>query len=246
MYAVVMKWFTQWLHPLNMQWLYQNSRWVFGGCALLIIPGLWGAWSVSPDYQQGEAFRIIFCHVPASILSLVCYAVLAFSSLIFLIWRIRYYDFIAYCAAEAGTLMCALSLMTGMIWGRPIWGTYWLWDARLTSTAMLLGIYVCYHLLRYVVVTRESQRVISAVFALVGFVDIPIIHFSVYWWHSLHQGSTFFQSTQQTIPLAMSWPLWPMLIGLAGFLGLVASWRFEQLFLADLKWRGILRKAYVS
>lgn len=241
-----MKWLTQWLHPQNMQWLYLNSRWVFGSCMLLIIPGLVGAWLVPADYQQGEAFRIIFCHVPASILSLFCYSILAFSSLVFLIWRIRYYDFIAYCAAEAGAVMCLLSLMTGMIWGRPIWGTFWIWDARLTSTAMLLGIYCCYHLLRYVIVARENQRVISAIFALIGFVDIPIIHFSVYWWHSLHQGSTFFQASHQTIPWSMSWPLWPMLIGLAGFLGLVGSWRFEQMFLADLRWRGMMKSYHVS
>ena len=98
MNSIIMKWLTQWLHPQNMQWLYLNSRWVFGSCMLLIIPGLVGAWLVPADYQQGEAFRIIFCHVPASILSLFCYSILAFSSLVFLIWRIRYYDFIAYCA----------------------------------------------------------------------------------------------------------------------------------------------------
>ena len=137
--------------------------------------------------------------------------------------------------------MCALALTTGMIWGKPIWGTYWIWDARLTSTALLLAIYCIYHMIRHSVTSRELERIVAAAFALVGCVDIPLIHYSVYWWQSLHQGSTFFQAQQQAIPLEMAWPMWLVLIGLFGFLGYVGSWRFETLFLLDMQRRRLAR-----
>ncbi len=242
----MVQFFLQWLKPQKTAELLCGLR-CFGAClCVCFIPGLWGAWTVPADYQQGEAFRIMFCHVPCAVLSLVCFVVLAGASAVYLIWRIRMYDFLARSCCEVGAVMCCLALMTGMIWGKPIWGTYWLWDARLTSEFILLCLYLIYLFMRHSILNTRRQRLVAAVFALIAVLDVPLVHYSVNWWFSLHQGSTFTQLSHSTIPWAMAWPMLFMGVAWVGYCIVVVSWRVHTFWQRDQLIRGYRGAVHVS
>ncbi len=182
--------------------------WFSGITALLFTAGLYGALFTSPpDYQQGESVRIIYIHVPAAWMSLFCYVVMAAAGAIGLIWRMRLADAVAAASAPVGASFTFLALVTGSLWGKPMWGTWWVWDARLTSELLLLFLYLGYIGLRAAIEDRRSAARASAILALVGVVNIPIIHFSVEWWNTLHQGATVFRSGGPAIDASMLTPL---------------------------------------
>lgn len=155
------------------------------------VPGLYVAFFVAPtDFQQGEAYRIIFIHVPAAWMSMFIYVVMAFWAGVGLTFNTRLSSMMAHALAPTGALMTFLALWTGSLWGKPTWGTWWVWDARLTSELILLFLYVGYMALVAAIDDVRRADKASAVLALVGVVNVPIIYFSVKWWNTLHQGAS--------------------------------------------------------
>src|SRR5712692_10049001 len=188
--------------------------WCGRATALLLAAGLYLALFVAPpDYQQGEAARIMFVHVPAAVMSSVVYGLLALASAIALIWRHPLADIAAQAAAPLGAGFTLLCLVTGSLWGEPMWGTWWVWDARLTSVLVLFFLYVGYIALvnGFDDPTRGARA--GAVLALVGVVNLPIIKFSVDWWNTLHQPASVFRLGGPTIAASMLWPLLIMALG---------------------------------
>jgi heme exporter protein C len=172
------------------------SRWaapLLGAvAAALIVWGLVLVWAAPEDYQQGDTVRIMFIHVPAAWMSMFAYACLGGASFIYLIFRHALADAAAKAAAPLGAGFTALALITGSLWGRPMWGTWWVWDARLTSVLVLFLLYVGYMALRAATDDEGKAAVNGAILALVGILNLPVIVFSVEWWNTLHQGSSVF------------------------------------------------------
>ena len=194
--------------------------WFAWPAALLIAAGLYGGlWLAPPDYQQGDGFRIIYIHVPSSYLSLMCYTLIALASGIGLVWRMKLAHAVAVAAAPLGASFTFLALVTGSLWGKPMWGTYWVWDARLTSELILLFLYFGFMALNRAYVDPRSGERASAVLALVGIINVPIIHYSVVWWNSLHQGPTVFVGNRSDISTGMLVPLLLMILGFTFFFG---------------------------
>ena len=182
-----------WLYKLGSpRWFYGLSTrfmpWIAVSTLLLLACGLfWGLLLAPPDYQMGHNYRIIYIHVPAAILAMNAYVLMAVMSAIVLIWKIKMADMVAKSCAPIGALLTALALATGSLWGIPTWGTWWIWDARLTSTLILLFLYVGVMALRGAYGNSDSGSKACAVLVLVGVVNIPIIKYSVEWWNTLHQ-----------------------------------------------------------
>lgn len=176
--------------------------------ALFLISGLYTALLTSPpDYQQGEAMRIMYIHVPASWMAIFVYGFLALMSLFALVWRHPLAEILAISAAPIGALFTLLSLVTGSLWGKPIWGTFWVWDARLTSVLVLLFLYGGYWAL-YKAYSHPSQGIRAAsLLALVGVINLPIIKGSVDWWNTLHQPASFIKLSGPSIHPSMLLPL---------------------------------------
>jgi heme exporter protein C len=187
------------------------SPWLFGASALLFVFGLVGGLVLAPpDYQQGESFRIIYIHVPSAWLSMFVYMVMAGAGAAGLIWKVKIGDVIARAAAPLGASFTFLALATGSLWGKPMWGTWWVWDARLTSELILLFLYLGYLALQSAIEDRRAAARAGAVLAIVGVVNIPIIHYSVEWWSTLHQGPTVTKLDKPSIDVAMLIPLLAM------------------------------------
>src|SRR5580658_6460712 len=161
--------------------------------AALIIPGLWLGLSAPPDYQQGATVRIMFIHVPAAQTSMFAYACLGGASFFSLIFRHALADAAARAAAPLGAAFTLLALVTGSLWGRPMWGAWWVWDARLTSVLVLFLLFVGYMALRSAIDDEARAGRAAAILALTGLIDLPVIYFSVDWWNSLHQGESIFR-----------------------------------------------------
>ncbi len=183
--------------------------------ALLIAYGAYaGLFVAPPDYRQGDAFRIIYVHVPSAYLSMMAYMIMAISAGIGLIWRIKLAHAVAAGAAPVGASFTILALITGAVWGRPMWGTWWEWgDPRLTSELILLFLYFGYMALRNAIDDTAKADKASAVLAMVGAINVPIIHFSVQWWSSLHQGPTLIRQGGPAIDNEMLYPLLAMIVG---------------------------------
>jgi len=207
----------------------------------LAVPGLlligYGAYAglfLAPmDYQQGDAFRIIYVHVPSAYLSMLAYMTMAVSAGIGLIWRIKLSHAVAAAAAPLGAWFTFLALATGSIWGKPMWGTWWEWgDPRLTSELIMLFLYFGYMALRGAIDDTTKADRASAVLALVGAVNVPIIHFSVEWWSSLHQGPTLVKEGGPAMDAGMLYPLLAMILGFTFIFGalLLRRVRAEVLF----------------
>ncbi|MEX2489270.1 MAG: heme ABC transporter permease [Pseudomonadales bacterium] len=215
--------FWKWFHKLGSpRWFYDISGkllpWFGAAAGLLLMTGaVWGLAFAPPDYQQGDSFRIIFIHVPAAILGQSIYVIMAFAGAVYLIWRVKLADVALQCAAPIGASITFLALVTGAIWGKPTWGTWWQWDARLTSTLVLFFLYLGIIALRAAMDNRESAGRATAVLALVGVVNIPIIKYSVDWWFTLHQPSTFKLTEKPAMPMEMWLPLLVMVIGYYAF-----------------------------
>lgn len=177
---------------------------------VLAAIGLWLGLFVAPtDAQQGEGYRIIFVHVPASWMSMFLYCVMAFWAAVGLAFNIRLAAMAASAIAPTGALFALLSLVTGSLWGKPMWGTYWVWDARLTSELILLLLYIGFIALQAAIDDPRRADKSGAILALVGVVNIPVIYFSVVWWNTLHQGASVSVTKSPSMAQTM---LWAMLI----------------------------------
>ncbi len=185
-------------------WLYAIA--LLGGAI-----GLYGGLVVAPaDYQQGDSFRIIYVHVPCAWMSLFVYAFMAVNGVIALVWRIKLSEVLAMASAPIGAAFTFITLVTGSIWGKPTWGTWWTWDARLTSELVLLFLYFGVIGLNSAIEdTRQAARA-AAFLALVGVVNLPIVHYSVNWWNTLHQAQTVSLMGQSKMDARMLWPLLTM------------------------------------
>ncbi|MEN0106075.1 MAG: heme ABC transporter permease [Pseudomonas sp.] len=222
-------WFHKWGSP---KWFYQMSGrwlpWLSVAAVLLLATGLvWGLAFAPPDYQQGNSFRIIYIHVPAAMLAQSCYVLLAVAGLVGLVWKMKIADVALQSAAPIGAWMTAVALLTGAIWGKPTWGSWWVWDARLTSMLILLFLYFGVIALGNAISNRDSAAKACAVLALVGVVNIPIIKYSVEWWNTLHQGATFKITERPAMPAEMWVPLLLMVLGFYCFFGAVLLMRMR-------------------
>ena len=209
----------KWFHQLGApkSFYEKTSRWVpwFGISAALFLGCgvVWGLLFAPQDYQQGDTARIMYIHVPASILAQSSYLMMATAGAIFLIWRIKLADIAMQCAAPIGVSITFLSLATGAIWGKPMWGTWWVWDARLTSTLILMFLFVGVIALRNAIPDRQAAGRATAILSVVGVINIPIIKLSVNLWNSLHQPSSFSLMEKPAMPAEMWLPLLVMVIG---------------------------------
>jgi heme exporter protein C len=179
--------------------------WIF---LALLLAGLYGGLILAPpDYQQGESYRIIFVHVPAAWMSLFIYVVMAFCGAVIIVWRMKLAEVVLISSAPIGASFTFLALVTGSLWGKPMWGTYWVWDARLTSELILLFLYLGVIGLHNAIEDKRIAARAVAILALVGVVNIPIIHYSVEWWHSLHQGASLSKFDKPSMPPSMYVPI---------------------------------------
>jgi heme exporter protein C len=202
------------------------SRWAAPILAIaavaLGLAGLWLGFTAPADYQQGDTVRIMFIHVPAAWLSMLAYGCLAGASFFGLVFRHPLADAAARAAAPLGAGFTLLALITGSFWGRPMWGAWWVWDARLTSELVLFLFYIGYMALQAAIDDEARAARASAILALVGVINLPIVHFSVVWWNSLHQGESILRAGGPLLAAVYLWPLG--LMGLAYTLGFGALW----------------------
>jgi len=193
----------------------RSQYWCMLLCLLALFSGFFDGFLVAPsDYQQGNVFRIIYLHVPAALGSLSIYILISFCSVVFLVWKVKLADVVAKASAPIGVLFTIICLITGALWGRPTWGSWWIWDARLTSELLLLFIYFSIIALRSALPNPRFSARASAMFTLIGLVNIPIIHYSVQWWNTLHQGVSL-SLTNASIAPPMLYPLCFMLFAFA-------------------------------
>jgi heme exporter protein C len=191
------------------------APWFLAGGAILAAVGLYiGLLAAPTDFQQGDSYRIIFIHVPAAWMSMLIYVVMAFWAGLGLAFNTRLSSMMAHALAPTGALMTFIALWTGSLWGKPTWGTWWVWDARLTSELILLFLYIGYMSLAASIDDPRKADKASAVLALVGVVNVPIIYFSVQWWNTLHQGSSVSITRSPSMAAIM---LWGMLVMVFAF-----------------------------
>ena len=238
----------KWLHPYakseNAYRLCGRlSPWFGISCALLIIVGtIWGLVFTPPDYQQGDSYRIIFVHVPASILSMSAYFSMAVAAFIALVWQIRMAHLYIVAVAPVGICFTLMALLTGAAWGKPMWGAWWVWDARLTSELILLFLYIGVLSLYNAFEDKGVGGKAASVLCLVGVINLPIIHYSVEWWNTLHQGSTITKIGKSSIDSSMKWPLYMNLLGFMCLLGWLGCVRMANEILDSEKHRPWVKK----
>ena len=222
-----------WFHRLGSSpYFYARApiwgRWFAVVAALLGAYGLVGGlYLAPPDYQQGEGFRIIYVHVPSAWMSMFVYTSMAVAGAVALIWRLKIAEVYVAAAAPIGASFTALALLTGMLWGKPMWGVWWVWDARLTSELILLFLYLGIIALYSAIEDKRSAARAASVLALVGVVNIPIIHYSVEWWHTLHQGPTVTKFDKPSMDSRMLWPLLSMALAFMAYHGVVVLARMR-------------------
>lgn len=224
----------KWLHPyakpelayqLCGKWLPWFSMLAF---LCLSVGTVWGLAFAPADYQQGDSFRIIYIHVPAAMWSMGIYLSMAVASFIGLVWQVRLADMAAAAMAPIGAVITLIALVTGSVWGKPMWGTWWVWDARLTSELILLFLYLGVIALSHAFDDQKSAAKAASVLAIVGVVNLPIIHFSVEWWNTLHQGATITKFERPSIANDMLWPLLLNIVGFASLFGTLAVLRLRN------------------
>lgn len=196
------------------------APWFFWSFAVLVTVGLYSAFFIAPtDYQQGEAYRILYIHAPSAWMSMFIYVVMAVCGAIVLIWRMKLAEVMAVASAPVGAAFTFLCLVTGSLWGKPMWGTYWVWDARLTSQLLLLFLYFGFMALYAAIEDRRAAARAASLIAVVGVINVPIIHFSVKWWNTLHQGPTVTKLDAPSIDLSMLIPLLIMAVAFKLYYG---------------------------
>lgn len=227
-------WMPRWFYQLaSPRWCYEITGkllpWFAGAAILLLLSGfMWALMFAPPDYQQGNSFRIMYLHVPSAILAQSCYMTMAIAGAIGLIWKMKVADMVAYACAPIGASMAILALATGAIWGKPTWGSWWVWDARLTSMLILLFLYIGVMALYAAIESEVTAAKAAAVLALVGLVNIPIIKYSVEWWNTLHQPATFTLTEKPAMPVEMWLPLLVMVVGFYCFFAVSLMMRLRN------------------
>lgn len=206
-------------HLLSLQNFYRfctkaRAYFAIAGIVLLCYGLMSGLFLAPIDQIQKDAVRIMYIHVPCAILSLSIYTIIGIMSLIYLVWKLKVADVIAEVSAPFGAGLTVLALISGSLWGKPMWGTWWIWDARLSSELILLFLYLGYMGLRSAIAEQKTRASLSAILAVIGLIDIPIIHFSVEWWHTLHQGASITKFAKPSIDIAMLYPLLSVTIAL--------------------------------
>ena len=191
------------------------------GSSVIAAAAYGGLVLAPPDYQQGDGFRILYVHAPSAWMSMFIYVSMAIAAAVGLIWRMKLAHAFAASCAPVGASFTFLALVTGAVWGKPMWGTWWVWDARLTSELILLFLYLGYMALRASFDDPQRADRASAVLAIVGVINVPIIHYSVVWWNTLHQGATVTKLDTPSIDLAMLVPLLAMIVGFMLFFAAV-------------------------
>jgi len=235
----VIHWFKQ--NLLSTKTFYKTSSyflpWISTAFIVCFIYGLIGGLFLAPaDYQQGDGFRIMYVHVPSCFTAMFIYLVMAFCALLTLVWRIKIAAIAMSCSASIGASLTFLALVTGSIWGKPMWGTWWIWDARLTSVLILFFLYLGFMALRSVIPDHQNRDKACSILALVGVINLPIIHYSVNWWNTLHQGSSFAQLAKPSIAPTMLYPLLSMIVAFFLFYSLILLIRMRnEILLRDIK-----------
>lgn len=210
------KWIPLWLHKLGSPPTFYRFAlavrpWALALALLFGVIGLYGGLVLAPpDYQQGDAYRIIFIHVPSAWMSMFVYAAMGVSGFIALVWRMKLAEVVAMESAPIGAAFTLITLLTGSLWGRPMWGTWWTWDARLTSELVLLFLYLGVMGLYHAFEDRRQGARAASFLAIIGVINVPIVHYSVVWWNTLHQGSTVNLFGHSKMPWEMLWPLLAM------------------------------------
>lgn len=220
--------------------------WFFSTAVLLALLGLYISFFLAPtDFQQGEAYRIIFVHVPAAWMSMLIYLVMAAWAGFGLALNAKLSFMMAQALAPTGAMFTFIALVTGSLWGKPMWGAWWVWDARLTSELILLFLYIGYMALHASIEdTRRADRA-SAVFALVGAVNVPIIYFSVKWWNTLHQGASISMTKAPAMASIMLWGMLLMALAFWAYSIAVALWRVSCVIAErqrEVNWMNELRE----
>lgn len=211
-------WIPLWLHKLGSPPIFYRLAgtlrpWFLALALIAGAVGLYGGLVLAPaDYQQGDAYRIIFIHVPSAWMSLFVYAAMGGASFIALVWRLKLAEAVAMESAPIGAAFTFITLVTGSLWGKPMWGTWWTWDARLTSELVLLFLYLGVIGLYHAFEDRRQGARAAAFLAIIGIINVPIVHFSVNWWNTLHQGSTIRILGPSKISASMLWPLLIMVV----------------------------------
>ena len=182
---------------------------------ILLIGITYALFLSPPDYVQGDSVRIMYVHVPSSFIALSCFAIIGLASILNLIFKIKFMPLLAKSLAPIGTIFTLISIVTGSLWGKPTWGIWWVWDARLTSMLILFIFYIFYILIWKFFKNYEKANRLSSIIAIVGLFNLPIIKYSVVWWNTLHQPSSLSFTTAPKIHYTMLIPLLIMLTGLA-------------------------------
>ncbi|MCD6038782.1 MAG: heme transporter permease [Gammaproteobacteria bacterium] len=241
----MLSWFTH--HFLAPKSFYKTSwfllPWLMGAFIIFFVYGLIAGLFIAPaDYQQGDGFRIIYVHVPSAFTAMAIYLVMAICALLTLVWRIKIAAICMACSAEIGAWFTLLALVTGSIWGKPMWGTWWIWDARLTSVLILLFLYLGFIALRSVINDISNRDRASSIIALVGAINLPIIHYSVIWWNTLHQGPSLMQFAAPSIAPAMLHPLVSMIIAFLLFYAIILILRMQnEILIREIKTEWVKR-----
>ncbi|ROU01785.1 heme ABC transporter permease [Marinobacter sp. R17] len=223
----------QFFHKLGSpKWFYgiagRLMPWFLVPGLLLLLTGIvWGLAFAPPDYLQGNSYRIIYIHVPTAFLAQACYVMMAAAGLVTLVWRLKLADVFVKAVAPVGAVVTFLALFTGSVWGKPTWGTWWIWDARLTSMLILLFLYFGVIALGNAIADEKSAARAVAVLVLVGVVNIPIIKYSVEWWNTLHQPATLKLTEKPSMPPEMWVPLVLSIVGLYLLFGWLACLRMQ-------------------
>lgn len=228
----------KWLHPYaNPEVTYHFTNkllpWLSALTAIFLSIGLvWALLFAPADYQQGDSFRIFYIHVPAASLSMGIYFAMAIAAFSSLVWQLKLADASAAAMAPVGAAFTAIALITGAAWGKPMWGTWWIWDARLTSELILLFLYLGVIALHNAFEDKNLAGKAAGILTLVGVINIPIIKYSVEWWNTLHQGSTVSKLGKPAMSLEMLWPFIFCFIGFSLLVGVIISLRFRNEILA--------------
>jgi heme exporter protein C len=208
----------RWFHQLGSPPTFDRfaarwAPWCHAAALVLLGLGLWQALFVVPaDYQQGDSFRILYIHVPAAWMSMFVFALMALYAAIALVWRIKLCEILAMACAPIGAAFTLITLATGSIWGKPMWGTWWDWDPRLTTELVLLFLYLGVMGLYGAIDDRRAAARAAGMLAIVGVALLPVIRYSVVWWNSLHQGQTIRMFGESSMDASMMLPLWLMVV----------------------------------
>lgn len=223
----------KWLHPYaNPETTYHLSgrlipwfAWISG--VLLTVGLTWALLFAPADYQQGDSFRIFYVHVPAASLSMGIYLGMAIAALCGMVWQLKLSDAAVAALAPVGAVFTAIALFTGAAWGKPMWGTWWVWDARLTSELVLLFLYLGVIAINNAFDDKQMAGKAASIIAIVGVINLPIIKYSVEWWNTLHQGATVSKLGKPAMSLEMFWPFVVCFLGFAFLVATVTCIRFK-------------------